>query len=168
LTIVEQFEKIGIGKRGNAIMASEKKNQSLGEFVRGRRHSLKLSLADAAQVSGFHLSYWSYLEAGKYNTPSPKHLQVIARVLGVPFEDLYGLAGYDSPTRLPAFTPYLRAKYELPPEAIADLEKYFAQLRAYYGIPDDQPVFPPTTKVDDSQADEEPKIKSDQSPRRIP
>jgi len=128
-------------------MVKESKNQSLAEFIRSRRLSLDLSLNDVAGISGLHLSYWSYLESGRYEAPSPKHLQTIARTLQVPFEDLYGLVGYDSPERLPSFTPYLRAKYELPHEAVADLERYFALLRAYYGIPDDQPVFPPTKKL---------------------
>jgi cytochrome c553 len=40
-------------------------------------------------------------------------------------------------------TIYHRQDEQLSPEALRDLEAYFAQLRAYYGIPDDQPVFPP-------------------------
>jgi hypothetical protein len=40
-------------------------------------------------------------------------------------------------------TIYHRQNEQLSPEALRDLEAYFAQLRAYYGIPDDQPVFPP-------------------------
>ena len=67
--------------------------------------------------------------------------------LNVDFEDLYGLAGYESPERLPSFRPYLRAKYELPPEAVADLERYFELLRNYYGIPKDQPVYPPKKAI---------------------
>jgi transcriptional regulator with XRE-family HTH domain len=94
-------------------------------------------------ASGLHLSYWSKLEAGQYESPSPKHLQAIAKVLGVNFEDLYNLAGYEAPERLPSFTPYLRTKYQLPPEAVADLERYFELLRSHFGIPQDQPVFPP-------------------------
>jgi transcriptional regulator with XRE-family HTH domain len=124
-------------------MTKENKNSNLAAFIRSRRQSLGLSFADLAERSGLHVSYWSYLEAGRYQAPAPKHLKMIADALEVSIEDLYGLVGYDIPERLPSFTPYLRAKYELPPEAIADLEKYFAQLRAYYGIPDDQPVFPP-------------------------
>ncbi|MGO9458021.1 MAG: helix-turn-helix domain-containing protein [Acidimicrobiales bacterium] len=124
-------------------MATDKKNQTLGEYIRDRRASRGLSLGDAAVLSGLHLSYWSKLETGQYEAPAPKHLMVIARALNVDFEDLYGLAGYESPERLPTFRPYLRAKYELPPEAVADLERYFELLRNYYGIPKDQPVYPP-------------------------
>ena len=98
------------------------------------------------------MSYWSKLEAGQYEAPSPKHLKVIAKTLGVHIGDLYGLAGYDIPERLPTFKPYLRAKYQLPPEAVADLERYFELLRNHFGIPKDQPVFPPKQL----QADDEP------------
>jgi transcriptional regulator with XRE-family HTH domain len=127
-------------------MNKDKKNQTLGEYIRERRVSRRLSLADAADLSGLHLSYWSKLEDGQYESPAPKHLMTIARALNVDFEDLYGLAGYESPERLPSFKPYLRAKYELPPEAVADLERYFELLRSYYDIPKDQPVFPPKSK----------------------
>jgi transcriptional regulator with XRE-family HTH domain len=120
----------------------------LGEYIRDRRKSRGLSLSDAAEHSGLHFSYWSKLESGRYEAPSPKYLQTIARTLDVDTEDLYALAGYDIPERLPTFTPYLRAKYELPPEAVADLERYFKMLRAYYGIPKDKPVFPPKPKAD--------------------
>jgi transcriptional regulator with XRE-family HTH domain len=131
-------------------MTTDIPNQSLGEYIRARRLSRKLSLADAAELSGLHFSYWSKLENGQYASPSPKHLKVIARTLEVAFEDLYGLAGYDVPERLPTFKPYLRAKYELPPQAVAELERYFELLRSHYGIPKDQPVFPPKPKQDES------------------
>jgi transcriptional regulator with XRE-family HTH domain len=123
-------------------------NTGLGDFIRARRLSRDLSLSDAAIASGLHRSYWSKLESGHYQTPRPWHLQAIAGVLEVPIEDLYALAGYDVPERLPSFKPYLRAKYELPPEAISDLERYFDLLRNYYDIPADQPVFPPRPKPD--------------------
>jgi hypothetical protein len=70
----------------------------------------------------------------------------MARTLSTPIEDLYGLVGYDIPERLPSFRPYLRTKYSLPPEAVADLERYFELLRNYYNIAKDQPVFPPKSK----------------------
>jgi transcriptional regulator with XRE-family HTH domain len=114
-----------------------------------------LSLSDAAEASDLDPSYWNKLENGHYSSPAPKHLSTIAGVLGVAVEDLYGLAGYDIPKRLPSFQPYLRAKYDLPPEAIADLERYFELLRNYYGIPKDQPVFPPKPKTEVPDASKE-------------
>jgi transcriptional regulator with XRE-family HTH domain len=128
-------------------MAKDSKNQSLGDYIRDRRLALGFSLSDVAVASGLHFSYWSKLEAGHYEAPAPKYLQVIADTLKVDSEDLYALVGYVVPKRLPTFKPYLRAKYgDLPPEAVADLERYFELLRAYFGIPKDQPVFPPKPK----------------------
>jgi transcriptional regulator with XRE-family HTH domain len=124
-------------------MAQGVGNHQLGEYVRSRRVSMGLSLADAAEASDLDPSYWNRMENGHYQHPAPPHLSAIAEVLKVPVEDLYGLAGYDVPERLPSFQPYLRAKYNLPPEAISDLERFFEYLRSYYGIPKDQPVFPP-------------------------
>lgn len=122
------------------------KNQTLGEYVRARRLSLRLGYQDVADRSGLHYSYWNKLENGHYGQPAPKYLRIIAKTLKAPLEDLMALAGYDNPERLPAFTPYLRAKFELPPEAIADMERYFDLLRSHYDIPADQPVFPPKPK----------------------
>lgn len=133
------------------------KNPTLGQYLRARRLSLGLSYQDVADESGLHYSYWTKLENGKYEQPAPRYLRIIARVLGAPIEDLYSLVGYDMPERLPTFTPYLRAKYHLPAEAVADLERYFELLRAYYDIPADQPVFPPKpgSRNDDSDAGDE-------------
>lgn len=108
---------------------------------------MELSLVDAADASDLDPSYWNKLENGHYQKPAPPHLSAIADILKVPVEDLYALAGYEVPERLPSFQPYLRAKYNLPPEAISDLERYFEYLRSYYGIPSDKPVFPPKPKA---------------------
>jgi transcriptional regulator with XRE-family HTH domain len=105
-----------------------------------------LSIREAERRSGLDGTYWRKLEDGQYESPSPKSLLAIAETLGLPIEDLYALVGYAVPKRLPAFTPYLRAKFDLPPEAVADLERFFGFLRAYYDIPADKPVFPPKPK----------------------
>jgi transcriptional regulator with XRE-family HTH domain len=128
-------------------MTTEKKNQSLGEYVRERRESRGLDYYQAAERSGLNHTFWRKLEDGVYEAPSHRSLQAIAKTLAIPIEDLYGLAGYGIPARLPSFRPYLRARYELPPEAVAELERYFELLRNYYGIPKHEPVFPPKPKA---------------------
>ena len=133
------------GKRTEE-MTTENKNQSLAEYVRTRRESRKLDYYQAAEQSGLDHTFWRKLEVGAYESPSPKSLEAIATTLRVPIEDLYALAGYDLPARLPSFRPYLRARYHLPHEAVADLERYFELLRSHYGIPAEQPVFPPKPK----------------------
>ena len=123
-------------------------DNTLGEFVRTGRDAKRLSLADAARLSGLDYKYWSKLEVGELRQPNPRYLAQIARTIDVSFEDLFGLVGYDIPERLPSLSPYLRTKYDLPPEAVADLERYFNLLRSYYDIPDEAPVFPPKPKSD--------------------
>jgi transcriptional regulator with XRE-family HTH domain len=124
-------------------MTTESKNQSLGDFVRARRESRGLDYYEAEQASGLDHTFWRKLEAGQYESPGPKSLEAIAQALQVPLEDLYALAGYEVGVRLPSLKPYLRARYHLPHQAVAELERYFQLLRNYYDIPDDRPVFPP-------------------------
>jgi len=152
LTTRADFEKM-IKKEYMYMEEIGENKLTLGEYVRVTRHARGWSLADVSRLSGLHHTYWSKLETGQYVSPSPRHLQTIGRTLGVSIEDLYGLAGYDIPERLPTFQPYLRAKYELPPEAVADLERYFELLRSYYDIPKDQPVFPPKGRKHEPSGD---------------
>jgi transcriptional regulator with XRE-family HTH domain len=128
-------------------MTTEKKNQSLGEYVRRRREFLHLNHYEAEHISGLSHTFWRKLEAGHYESPHPKSLLPIAKTLHVPAADLYALAGYDAPEGLPTLRPYLRARYDLPLEAVAQLERYFEFLRAQYGIPEGQSVFPPKSKA---------------------
>ena len=90
--------------------------RTLGEYVRSRRTANGWTLSEAAKRSGVDIAYWSRLELGEYRTPNPRYLSAIARALDVQPEDLYGLAGYDIPERLPALAPYMRAKFEMPPD----------------------------------------------------
>lgn len=120
----------------------EKPLAALGEFVRSRRRAKGWSLTDAEAASDVDRTYWSKLELGVFKQPDPRYLARIADALDAPLEDIYGLAGYTTAERLPGFRPYLRSKYHLPPEAIDQLESYFAFLRNHYGVPKDQPVFP--------------------------
>lgn len=119
-------------------------NPELGRYIRTRRLALGLDVRTAAERAGIDHTYWHKLEHGRYRTPTPHYLKAVAKALDAPLTDLYGLVGYHQADELPSFAPYLRSKYtELPPEAVRDLERYYEMLRAYYGIPEDQPVFPP-------------------------
>lgn len=122
------------------------KNGPLGSFVRSRRESNGITKADACRQSGLDYSYWIKLEAGVYEMPSPKALDLVANVIRCKPTDLYVLAGYRIGGDLPGLGPYLRSKYSLPPEAIDQLESYFKFLRHQYGIADDEPVFPPKAR----------------------
>jgi transcriptional regulator with XRE-family HTH domain len=133
----------------------EKKNVPLGEYIRARRESRNITKVEAARQAGLDYSYWVKLENGVYQMPSPKALVRVAEVIGVSPADLYALAGYRIGGELPGFKAYLRSTTYLPPEAIDQLESYFAFLRAQYGIADDQPVFPPKERADSTRQDRE-------------
>jgi transcriptional regulator with XRE-family HTH domain len=123
------------------------KDPTLSDYVRTRRVSRGLDYAEAEQRSGVDQTTWRKLEAGSLESPSARTLEGVAEALSVPLPDLLQLAGYQVwKHKLPGFTPYLRSRYNLPSEAVAQLEQYFQMLRSYYGIPDDESVFPPIPK----------------------
>jgi|HubBroStandDraft_6_1064221.scaffolds.fasta_scaffold678529_1 transcriptional regulator with XRE-family HTH domain len=134
----------------------EVKSNKLGATIKARRLARGWSITDAAKAAGMHRSYWGRLEQGFYSSPSPLYLLQVARAIELPVGELYAMAGYEQPDELPTFRPYLRAKYNLPPGAIRELEGYFEFLRNQYGIPKDKPVFPPKEQTN-SKAQRPPK-----------
>jgi hypothetical protein len=56
----------------------------------------------------------------------------LAQALGIDVEDLYLDAGYSDGRGLPGFAPYLRAKYDLPDDAVAQLEAHFRLINEKY------------------------------------
>jgi transcriptional regulator with XRE-family HTH domain len=132
-------------QKGGTKMNNGDANAALGNYVCMRRKSRGMDVRSCAAFAELDVSYWHKLEKGAYAAPNPATLRAIATTIDCPLQDLYALCGYATPEDLPAMPIYLRAKFghDLPPEAIADLERYYAMLRGHYGIPDDEPVFPP-------------------------
>ena len=56
----------------------------------------------------------------------------LADGLDIEVTDLYLAAGYQPGHGLPGLAPYLRAKYDLPPEAIRQLEDHFELINDRY------------------------------------
>jgi len=107
----------------------------LGALIERTRRERGLSqeaLGEAAGVSGSTILRF---ERGEFGRPDPEKLQRIARALDIDAEDLFALANYTPSGALPAFGPYLRAKFgdELPAKTRKDLEAYFEQIRANEG-----------------------------------
>lgn len=115
-------------------MPPSKRAAQLGRLVKKHRQAKGLSLRAAAEQIGYDHSYLGRIEAGDYESPAPKLLKKLASVLGIPIEDLYALAGYQVEDRLPDFAPYLRAKFDLPDEAVDRLDEYFQMLKEKYGV----------------------------------
>jgi transcriptional regulator with XRE-family HTH domain len=97
----------------------------LGTYVQRLRHERNLSLRALAARAGVDLAWLSRLENGRIASPDARLLWRIARALNTEVADLYLEAGFGDARGLPGFAPYLRAKYHLSDQAIAELEAHF-------------------------------------------
>ena len=111
---------------------NESQRQKLGQYVGQRRRALGLSIRGLAATAGVDASGLSRLERGRTGDPGLAYLHKLSRGLEVDPTDLYVMAGYTEGDQLPGFAPYLRAKYELPPEAVDQLSAYFDFVNARY------------------------------------
>src|SRR5438105_10527429 len=107
--------------------------RQLGAYIKRARLRSGLSIRSLAAAAGVDFSWLSRLERGDYTNPDPRHLSQVALALEIDVADLYVLAGYRSGEGLPGFAPYLRAKYDLPPEAIEQLNTHFELINERYG-----------------------------------
>src|SRR5579884_3503942 len=107
---------------------------ALGAFLARRRQELGLSLGNVAERMGNADKGWVFrIERGAIRNTTPERLQALARALESDIEDLYAIAGITVPEQLPGFSAYLRAKYDLPDQAVDQLDEYFQLLKSKYG-----------------------------------
>ncbi len=66
----------------------------LGSALRQARESKELSLNQGAKQANISNAYLHKLEHGRVNTPSPRVLARVARVLEIPYLNLMEMAGY--------------------------------------------------------------------------
>src|SRR6266704_2532923 len=104
----------------------------LGAYVQRLRSGRSLTVRALAARAKVDYSWISRLERGRMNSPDARYLYRIARALDVEVADLYLEAGLGDAHGLPGFGPYLRAKYHLPPEAVAQLEAHFELINDKY------------------------------------
>ena len=91
----------------------------MGEHINRLRTARGLRLREAARRAEVDPTWWSRLEKASIPLPTLRGIGKVARALGVDVEELYVVAGLSTGRGLPSFTPYLRAKYDLPPDAVA-------------------------------------------------
>lgn len=106
--------------------------KALGEHIHQLRLDRGLKLRETARKAGVDPTWLSRLEQGVYVSPDPHQLVKVAQGLEVDVEELYVVAGLSTGHGLPGFAPYLRAKYDLPDEAVAQLEAHFELLNTKY------------------------------------
>lgn len=142
----------------------------LGEVVRNARIDLGISIRQLARAVGVHHSSIARLEAGNHQEPKPPRLQRLSRVLEIDERDLFALAGLEAFETLPAFTPYLRAKYDMSDQAARALEDHFNYIRDRHDVkprqtikletaPKIDPAMRPSTK--EHPAYQDPALSSD-------
>ncbi len=93
---------------------------TLGAVVRQAREHAGLSLRNLEAIVGVSRQLLLRLEHDQLDNPSPALLQRLAEALELDSDDLFAFVGYRPSEKLPSLTPYLRAKYRLPPEALAE------------------------------------------------
>jgi transcriptional regulator with XRE-family HTH domain len=94
--------------------------KQLGNTIREARLAKGLTLRAAAEKLTIDPGYYSKIENGQY--PLGKHAAAVAKLYGLDREDLEAKAS----AKLPRFGAYLRARYDLSDEAVAELEQHFA------------------------------------------
>lgn len=114
-------------------MDSEQAKQ-LGSYLRREREAQSISTRFLANAIGIDMAQIVRLEQGAVASPKAEVLAGIAATLHLPVADVLTLAGYPTTTELPSFTPYLRARYDLPDTAVTELESFFARLAAKHGV----------------------------------
>lgn len=105
---------------------------SLADAIRAGRQAAGLSVRQLALQSGVTKSTISRLENGDLEATSPNVLVQLARALELRATDLFLLAGLAIPDDLPTLPAMLRAEYDLPPEAIAEIQKSIERVARKY------------------------------------
>jgi transcriptional regulator with XRE-family HTH domain len=113
----------------------------LGQVLRTRRQALGLSTRQLSALSGVNDITIVRIELGRFAAPRADKLAKLADALGLRLADIFALAEYVAPSQLPTLQPYLRSKYrDLPPEALADIERYATRLAKRHGVALEGPI----------------------------
>lgn len=105
---------------------SPKTAASLAETIRRHRERAGFSQQGLAKEIGVPASTIFRLERAEVEAPDPDKLERIATALEIEPEELF--AKYPAPEKLPDMAPYLRAKYGMSAEAVAEAEQFFSSL----------------------------------------
>ena len=117
-------------KRRTQNLTDQQHRHQLGEIIHEAREDRGLSGRALARAAHVDARWLAKLERGIYATPDPRHLHRLAKVLGIETISLFAVAEYGE--GLPPLAPYLRAKYDLPPGAIEQLQAHFELLAERY------------------------------------
>ncbi len=97
---------------------------NLGIFLKNLRQELGLSMHEAARRSGLSPSYISKIESGNvFKSITVWAIVKFSKIYGIPVNNLLEKAGFlEKQDELPGLSIYLRLKYDVPFQAVKDME----------------------------------------------
>ena len=117
----------------------KKQAERLGKYLRRCRERTGLSARQLALRAELTNPTIIRIENGQYRSPEAESLARIANALDISVHEVFERAGYMTNEDLPAMAPYLRTKYDMPPEALEQIERYAKRVAKKHGIDIDGP-----------------------------
>jgi transcriptional regulator with XRE-family HTH domain len=108
--------------------------ERLARTLREAREATGMSIRQLAAQSGVSKSVISYFE--REGSGSAHNLLALARALELRASDLFSQAGKPLPRLAPNLPAMLRAEYDLPPEAIKEIQANIEQVARKYKMSD--------------------------------
>jgi transcriptional regulator with XRE-family HTH domain len=115
---------------------TDEQARALGLLVKRARRNRGLTLRKLDELTGVSYAWLGKLEGGLMPAPAPSKLTAVAEALSIPLEQIDRLTRGKLSSDLPSIHTYFRAKYNLNPEEIRQIEDVFDQIRRNRGIPD--------------------------------
>jgi transcriptional regulator with XRE-family HTH domain len=108
---------------------TEVQARELGRIFNQARRARKLSLRALDEQAGVSYGWLGRLERGQMRAPAPSKLTRVAEVLDIPPERIDLITRGRVSRDLPPIRTYFRAKYQLQPLEIKQIEELFDQIR---------------------------------------
>jgi transcriptional regulator with XRE-family HTH domain len=112
----------------------DKNTERLAHTLRKAREVTGMSIRQLAAQSGVAKSVISRFE--REGSGSAHNLLALARALELPASKLFSQAGQPMPHLSPSLPAMLRAEYDLPPEAIKEIQTNIEQVARKYKMSD--------------------------------
>jgi transcriptional regulator with XRE-family HTH domain len=108
---------------------TEVQARELGRLVKQARRARKLSLRALDELTGVSYGWLGRLERGQMIAPAPSKLTKVAEALSIAPERIDRITRGRISRDLPPIRTYFRAKYQLTPHEITQIEEVFDQIR---------------------------------------
>lgn len=108
---------------------TETQSKKLGELIARARTRRGMSTRQLATRVGVAYGWISGVEAGRFREPAANRVARIAEVLDIEPSRIDRLTKGSIAGGLPGMRTYFRAKYDLTPDQIGQIERYIDRLR---------------------------------------